>query len=192
MNTIIKPFISLDIETTGLKRVNPYVLEIGMIFEDLGYFGSNMRLDIIVDNGELDPKRCEENAMAMNKRVFDAIKNKQDNVFSLEEAQLKFKQFINQCYSLMQTDETYFRGKLQFAGKNVGPFDMAILEDNDFDLSRMCHRAIDVGSLYLSDFGEVPSFAQVLKKLGLEKVDHIAINDAEKAAYAIKHKLNML
>ena len=56
MSKIFKPFVSIDIETTGLVKDNPYILEIGAHFEDFGYFNKrdpskntfNVKIDNIV------------------------------------------------------------------------------------------------------------------------------------------------
>ncbi len=59
---------------------------------------------------------------------------------------------------------------------------------NGFNLGARSHRAIDVGSLYLSDFGYVPSVSEINKLLDRSPVSHNALEDAWDVVYAIRNK----
>lgn len=72
---LFHPFVSIDTETTGLLKENPYVLEIGAVFEHFGYFDDlKMEFNVLVDNGDLDPARCGEFAMNLNKGILETIR----------------------------------------------------------------------------------------------------------------------
>ena len=80
---VFRPYISMDIETTGLTECNPYILEIGIYFEDYGYFGLEEKdkcFRLLIDNGELDQERCQPIAMDMNEELLVEISNRKRKI----------------------------------------------------------------------------------------------------------------
>ena len=76
---IFRPYLSIDTETTGLKECNPYILEIGIVFEDFGFFNlkkEEKEFNVLINNGTLDPNRTQPIAMDMNAKILDLIHKK--------------------------------------------------------------------------------------------------------------------
>jgi hypothetical protein len=71
-----RPFLIIDVKTTGLLDCNPYLLEICLRFEDFGYFGDKetKELRLQINNGILDPERCQAKAMEMNQGLLKNLK----------------------------------------------------------------------------------------------------------------------
>lgn len=198
MSKIFKPFVSIDLETSGLVKCRPYILEIGAHFEDFGYFdkrdSSKNIFNVKIDNGELDPKRCEPIAMEMNSELIRMIKDGDESdgakIVSLEEGKRLFTEWLAGLLDLVKKEKMlcgnadYF--KLTPAGKNYGSFDALIFDQWEFELDKfLSHRILDPGPLYYLDFGYIPNLDQIQQIRGLPKVKHTAIDDALAVSSAI-------
>jgi len=201
-----RPYISLDLETTGISDKS-HILEIGAIFDDwitpvseLPRIRLPFRWEVI--------RYAEPYALAMNAKLIQDIAYKNIESYSPGEAAKLFAVFLNQCHEkILKFDqknnlEKALKGKIQFAGKNISGFDFPKLETwlSEFEYYRSTfhktkmHRVIDVGPLYMTDFGYVPNLDQINKLSNPERtvVAHTAIEDAEDVIYAIRKKFEVL
>jgi DNA polymerase III epsilon subunit-like protein len=183
----ITPYISLDLETTGLVHENPQILQIGAVFNTFEKDKLPNVFNVIVDNG--NELHGNPYALSMNKWILDMILNSRKgistkiSVISLEIAKIAWTQWLEFC------QEKTGQKHLTVAGKNVAGFDIPILSQNGFDVSKFRHRVIDPGSMYFTDFGYVPSLDEIAKLLNLQEVSHNALDDAFMVDRAISHKL---
>ena len=189
----IKPYIALDIETTGLED-GSQVLQVAAIFDD--WKKPVKELDarsFLVDNSdEIYNGRLEPFALAMNAWIFEAIGDEKRAksthiIYKTPKARSVFREFLLECYDKLG-------GKsLTFAGKNIGEFDLKHLRINGFfeGIPRgvISHRNIDIGALYLPEFGYVPTQVEINKLTGRKEVTHDALDDATDVVCAIRTKL---
>lgn len=172
----MKPYLAVDIETTGLDLNRSQVLQLAAIYVD----GQQTKeFNILVDNG---PLVGEAYALKLNGWILGELVAKTSNFTRQSKAAAieSFQAFLADVAP---------SGRLTIAGKNVAGFDVPILRAQGFDVSRFSHRVIDVGSLYYPDFGYVPSLDEVNKKLGREAVVHDALADCQDVVTAIGYKV---
>lgn len=190
----LKPYIALDIETTGLGTWDQ-VLQVAMIYDDLQAPIPDLdKISFLVDNSEqvyhgpLDPIALSMNAWIF-KEIANAAKTKSNHlIFPTAAARDVFHDFLNSHYDPA--------GKaITFAGKNVQEFDLASLKRNGFineaNEEWISHRVIDIGSLYLLDFGYVPTQSEINKLTGRQPVSHDALDDAMDVVCAIRSKFKV-
>ena len=204
----IRPYISLDIETTGLGP-RAELLQIAAV-EDDGITPIE-KLDTI--NFIILKKSYnygEPYALGMNAWIFEEIKKHLERketeipVVPFNVAMQKFSELIVSCSKLAvmydveeginPDPDVRCNRKIQLAGKNVGSFDRLKIdfecEQNEFTLPNMLqHRTIDVGGLYYQDFGFNPSLDEINKLNGRDAVSHDALDDAFDVVHAIRQKL---
>lgn len=186
-----KPYIALDIETTGLMDYDQ-VLQVAMIYDDLKSPIADLeRISFLVDNSEevyhgpLDPVAISMNAWIF-KEIVTSKKGKSNHlIVNTESARNVFHEFLKAHYDPA--------GKaITFAGKNVAGFDMKVLERtgfiNEYNKKSISYRVIDTGSLYLLDFGYVPTQSEINKLIGRQAVTHDALDDAMDVVCAIRTK----
>lgn len=209
----LRPYISLDIETTGLDRERSQVLEIGAVFDD---FLSPLA-ELKTFNAKIHYPHLtygEFTALSMNKQLIYELSNptKFANVMGFHDAIAEFIVWIKNCRDvLIKYEETQTRKyedhKIIIAGKNVSAFDMPIIKNQIVkqtsnkdtaesfvdEIEEITHfRFIDVGSMYLTDFnGYIPSLSDINKLTGREKVSHRALDDAFDVVCAIRHKFGI-
>ena len=203
MNKIFKPFVSIDIETSGLVACEPYILEIGAHFEDFGYFNkresSKNKFNVKIDNGILKSEKCQKVAMEINEQLLGMIRDKDESdgapVVTLEVAKKLFREWLYELHELVKKEKLlcnnpeYF--KLTPAGKNFGSFDSLIFNQWQFGLDDyISHRVLDPGPLYYLDFGFVPNLDQIQELRGLGKVKHMALDDALAVSGSIVAKVS--
>lgn len=182
----MKPYISLDLETTGVNIERSKILQIGLVYDD-----GKTQIDKL-------PKRnifvkwdtieyAEPYAINMNSWIFEKIcKNtfeKDEHVLSIDDAIEYTLDFIRK----------YSRGTmLQIAGKNVAQFDIPILLNHMNSQQKknfremIQRRTIDVGSAYLTYFKFNPSLDQINRKIGYNMVSHDALDDASNVVFALR------
>ena len=192
VNMELKSYVALDIETTGLED-GSQVLQIAMIFDDWKKPVKELEArSFLVDNSdEIFNGKLEAFALAMNSWIFDAISDKKEKsnfiIHKTPAARAEFRKFLLECFDKLD-------GKsLTFAGKNIGEFDLKHLRINGFfegfSNGIISHRNIDIGALYLPDFGYVPTQGEINKLTGRKAVSHDALDDATDVVCAIRHKL---
>jgi oligoribonuclease (3'-5' exoribonuclease) len=172
------PYLSIDIETTGLDTQKVHVLQLAAIYdngkapEELPTFNKVIKWPVIT--------HAEEYAMNLNKKLLERAFKKQ-NIVSIEQARAEFVAWLGEIQP---------NGRFTAAGKNVQGFDMPILKNpvNQFSLRRFLHRALDPGSMYAEDFDHVPDLTEINRLTGRDAVSHNALDDAWDVVYAIRQK----
>jgi hypothetical protein len=201
-----RPYVSLDLETTGISHKSQ-ILEIGAIYDDWTtpvHELKKIRLPFRWQTIDY----AEPYALAMNAKLIQDVAYNKIESYSPGEAAKLFVMFLQECHEkIMQYDQrnnlqNVLKGKIQFAGKNISGFDMpkieAWLADHEhfrsaFTKTKM-HRTIDVGPMYMTEFGYVPSLDEINKISNPNRavVAHTAIDDAEDVILAIRHRFKTL
>jgi DNA polymerase III epsilon subunit-like protein len=188
---LMKPYVSLDIETTGLCPETCQVLEIGAVFDYLDRpllecptFHTYVRHKLYVG---------EPYALALNARIFKILANPPDNVkvCCLEDVPVELASWLQKCGCDTKTPHS-----LSFGGKNFGGFDRNFLRRIPmFDaMIPYKHRFYDAGNMYFDPAIDenLPSTQQCLERAGLPTyVAHEAVADAEAVAKLIRRRYNI-
>lgn len=133
--------LSLDLETTGLDIKRCEILEIAGVAYDIARDEVIAEFHRIVNPGVIT--YGEIGALCMHAELLGDIK-RGCGVSST----LAFADFEEFC-------KTYFDGPVTLTGKNVGTFDLPILQR--FVTTKFRHRVLDVGSLYCLPRTVVPA-----------------------------------
>ena len=173
------PYLSIDIETTGLDRQKVHVLQLAAVYdngkalEELPTFDRVIKWPVIT--------HAEEYAMNLNKDLLERGFKKQ-NIVSINQCRDEFKKWLDKIAP----------GSSRFApaGKNVQGFDIPILENqvNKFFFDRFLRRTLDPGSMYTDDFDHIPTLGEINDVTGRSPVTHNALDDCWDVVYAIRHK----
>jgi len=172
------PYVSIDIETTGLDRQKVHVLQLAAVYdsgqdiEDLPTFDRVIKWPVI--------SHSEEYAMNLNRGLIRrAYQN--DRVVSIEQARLDFEKWLEKVQP---------SGRFTAAGKNIQGFDMPILVNpvNRFGMRRFLHRALDPGSMFTDEFDHIPTLDEINSVTGRKAVTHDALDDAWDVVHAIRYK----
>lgn len=201
----IRPYVALDIETTGLDVNRSHVLQIAAVLDDgVKPIEELERIIVFVKN---DPIIYGElYALGMNGWIFEEIKKSIDGetpkypVANLEQAIAVVEGFMNHAatkaydFQVSQNSDKP-RREVQVAGKNVGQFDLeilkrqAILVGKPDALKSVSHRTIDVGAVYFDMYGRNPGLNTINKVTGRSEVSHDALSDCLDVVQAIRHKM---
>jgi len=185
-----RPYVSLDLETTGLDVQASLPLQIAMVFDDgINPVNRLPIFNILIDNSnEQYNGKLEHVALRMNMWIFDELIKKEKSEYKIlkpEDARLEVRNFLAKIFAEQKGE------KLILAGKNVQGFDIQILKNQNYLPNELLkHRVIDIGSLYLPDFGFVPNTEQLGEKLNM-KITHNALEDAFFVVKAIRMKLGV-
>lgn len=193
----MKPYTSIDIETTGLDLERSEILQIAMIYDDLiSPIGLLPRLEIKIKYDSFN--YSEPYALMMNAKLIERMSKDKEEVFVYPQiARIRLVQFMNE---FMKDKE-----KVVFAGKNVASFDIPMIRNwlkrlesttpNEGYLKKFnsaCHyKTIDVGSLYFDVFKENVSLSKINELTGRKEVSHDVMDDALDVVIAIRHKLGI-
>lgn len=197
-----RPYVSLDIETTG---VGPEVdtLQISAVFdtgpdtpvEELPTF------DVILKHKSYTA--AEPYALYLNAGLIDIIRQGKDERIvypkqAIERLALQLEIWQKDTLAYDEKHGLGMKGKHVIAGKNVSGFDKPKLlyaaeKYGNKDLakqlgSKWMHRSIDVGPMYFTDFGYVPSMDQINSLLNRAEVTHNALDDAFDVVHAVREK----
>jgi DNA polymerase III alpha subunit (gram-positive type) len=182
----MRPYVSIDIETTGLDPTNCQTIEIGAVIDDW-----------VSPIDELQTFRCyvdhqvfmgEAYALSMHADIFRTIATGKTDVRILQVEDVT-DYFVGW---LIDNGFDPSKEKTLIAGKNFGAFDKGFLEDI-YDWKKgvnMKHRFIDPGNMYYIpgvDDGP-PSTEECLKRAGLPPVvQHRALDDALDVVHLIRY-----
>ncbi len=172
------PYLALDLETTGLDRQQSHVLQLAAIYDDGSHLEGLPTFDVVIKYPVIT--YGEAFAMNMNRDLLQRGFDDRD-VTTLELARGSFQAFLNTVQP---------EGKITVAGKNVGGFDVPILNNskNGFDTSRFTHRTLDPGSMFSEYFEQIPSLGQINKLTGRDPVQHDALEDCWDVVHAVRYK----
>lgn len=205
---LMRPYESIDIETTGLDRQRSEVLEIGIVADlGVGYDIANLpKYNIVVDNPFYE--YSESFAMNMNARLIAAQVNQEvqktkpadafDIIFKTTQACAKAAlKWDNENPNVQWKTE-----KIQIAGKNASVFDIPVL--NQYFIRKgvdpkflaewqkfYMHRFIDVGNLFARYFGYVPDMNQVNHITGRGPSRHMGLEDAIDNVCAVRYDMGV-
>lgn len=190
----MKPYISLDIETTGLS-MNSQILQVAMVYDDL-----ETPIDQLPTfNKKIFYKsfsHAEPYALMMNAKLIQEM-SKGYNKLGQDWTHSDYAMDV--ALDFMQKFTKDNSEKIVFAGKNVASFDIPMLrssmKDSPYSIdlfNKICHyKTIDVGSLYFDVFKENVSLSKINELTGRKEVSHDALDDAMDVVYAIRHKLGI-
>lgn len=181
------PYISLDLETTGIDYNTCQIIEIGAVFDfpdrplaDCPRFHRYVRHKLYVG---------EPFALNLNSRIFGRLAEEPAGFeyACVDDVPYLLAAWIKDCGWDMKAR------KVTFAGKNFGAFDLAFLKRlQGFDsVVRYNWRIFDPGSMYFDPaIDELPpGTAECLRRAGLQhNVAHEALADAEAVCKLIRVK----
>lgn len=197
----IRPYVSLDLETTGLDLQRSQILQIGAVFDDgKSPIEKLQTFNILIENDLIT--YGEPYAIGMNSWIFKELHDKnskfekQSLSIALQKLWLLLSEAAERAYEWdVANGKDKPRKNVQIAGKNVGSFDIPILNnqaatvDQAGVLAPADHRTIDVGSMYFDEFGRNAGLNSINKLTGRDGVSHDALQDAFDVVTAIRHKL---
>lgn len=175
------PYVSIDIETTGLRWQWCQILEVGAVIDD--WFSPLDRLPrfhcyVVHEQTIGEPKALAMNAKILN-RIADRDKpeNREYNFYTPSQVVHGLKRFIESQFYDKGSDT-----KVVAAGKNYARFDDRFLNMlPGFSEIKMLHRSIDPGMMYWNPrIDRVPPDTKTcLQRAGINtEVQHEAIDDA--------------
>jgi len=182
------PYLALDLETTGLDRQRSHVLQLAAIYDDGGNLADLPVFNVVISHsvityGEAYAMNLNSGLLKVAFEAKDIESAKPVKVLEIEEAKVEFQNFLNK----VQPD-----GRITVAGKNVGGFDVPILNNpkNDFTLAtkRFLHRTLDPGSMFTDEFDHIPNLDELNKLTGRAAVTHDAVNDCLDIVFAVRYK----
>lgn len=204
----IRPYLSLDLETTGAKDLERVeILELGYVREN----GKSPVEELEQESFIFDVESfsySEPYAMSMesNQKILKQIADKNATKYAPAVVFDKLLEAIERCVSEAEDwdreNELPVKSQISLAGKNVASFDLPIIRNyfknrvhpdkfKAFD-NMVMHRTIDVGSMFYEDFRYVPNTNELTTHLGLSQSNHRAIDDAMLVVKAVRMKNKVL
>lgn len=214
--TKLRPYIALDIETTGLDTEKSHVLQIGWVIDDgVSPLDKLEKGSVIIKEEEI--KYAETFALGMNGWLFQEMSKKDPKypVHDLGTGLAHFLLAVEKTANLVEAfdkevGEPKPSKRVQLAGKNVANFDWPILRnwsrrvkipilsvpemqlDIEFWLKTFIdHRFIDVGAVFFEVFGKNPGFDKINKLIGWKDINHDALDDAVNVVVALRYRMGM-
>ena len=171
------PYLSLDVETTGVNVQKVHVLQLSAVYDNGDSIEALPTFDAVIAWPTI--AYSEPYAMNLNRHLLERAALK-DNVVSLSAAKEEFSMWLAQ----VQPD-----GKITVAGKNAAGFDLPILTNsvNGFFFRRFLRRVLDPGSMFTEYFDHIPTLDEINKLVGGEAVTHDALKDAFDVVRAVRY-----
>jgi hypothetical protein len=177
------PYLSVDIETTGLDKQKSNILQLAAVWDDGGPLEQLKTFDVLIDNGPIT--YGEPYALALNAWIFEILGGMkpcppEHKVLPIQKAREQFLEFV---YSILGENKFIY-----VAGKNAARFDLPILENNHFSTVFFSHVVIDPGLMYFEQFGFPPGMNKINSYLGAKQVSHKALEDCFDVVRAVRSK----
>ena len=199
MAKVLLPYISIDLETTGLDLERSQILQIAAVYDDgKSPIAELPRFNVFIN----EPiTYAELGALVLHAKsgLFSRIQeaNKKGESKKLSQGIDDFLKFLDDHRNPREGGGKY---KVNLAGKNAGTYDIPILK-NWMNYAQGLYfkdliycSIIDAGSIYFRDFGRIPSLGEILKHIQAAKteVTHDAMEDALDVVIAIRHRFGIL
>lgn len=172
---IIQPYLSIDVETTGLDPLTDQILEIGAVYED--GISDIASLKTFRKIAKLTTIHGSPTALSMHADLFKEISEGVSEDLSIDPIK-DLNVWLSNLFGVNRTP-------LTLGGKNVAVFDLPFLIKNGF-IYPYNYKIIDIGSCYYSKFGYVPSLSSINQLINQPNVSHKALNDAMNVVVAIR------
>lgn len=214
----LRPYISVDLETTGLDIEKSQILQIGWVIDDgVSPLESLEKGTVFIQNEKIT--YGENYAIGMNAWIFQELMKKPAErkypTLAPQAGIFKLMTIIDKAAKLAHASDVAEGVKkpnqrVQIAGKNVSNFDWPIILNNlkaltvsdsmhehecnmsaQERLSKVDHKFIDVGAVYFDVFGKNPSFNEINSLIGNTEISHDALDDAMDVVIALRNKLGM-
>jgi DNA polymerase III epsilon subunit-like protein len=195
------PYVSIDIETTGLDSQNCDIIEFGAVLDDLSDQRPIHTLPVFHCYFVKEEYRGEPFALSMHPTIFRRIaeRGEEENrnkyhYFSAEKFGNSFKSFLVKNGYQTEHDKV----TINAAGKNFGSFDLQFLKHKT-DLLKHVNirsRIVDPGILFLDgDDDAIPGLNKCKERAKITgTVTHCAVDDAidvvKVLRYGLKHIYN--
>lgn len=181
----MKPYVSIDIETTGLDPERCQILEIGVVLDNGGPLDKCPVFHRYLDYGYF---KGEAFALQLNAEIFRKLAGCTD------EKDLPIVKPGNVVYQLRDWLATYWIDpkRIPVAGKNFASFDRQFLErlEGFKENLRFNHRTLDPAMLFF-DFENhdwLPDTKKCMQIAGIPgEVAHTAVDDAKMVIQLIRH-----
>jgi len=191
MNTNLhaRPYVSIDIETTGLNPENCQVLEIGAVVDDgTTPIDDCPTFHCYVDHGLI---LGEPFAVSMHQAIFRRIATHEEGYTYLQpwEVATQFRDFLKEQGVDAENEKVFV------AGKNFASFDARFLRKlTNWDKHvRVHHRILDPAAMYWQpeiDGVELPDTKTCMERAGIGgEVAHTAVEDARTVALLIRRAI---
>jgi len=189
-NLHVGPYVSLDIETTGLNPENCQVLEIGAVIDDgTTPIEECPTFHCYVDHGLI---LGEPFAVSMHETILRRIATHEEGYTYLQpwEVATRFHDFLKE-HGLDSENE-----KIVVAGKNYASFDARFLSKiTSWDKHiQVHHRILDPAALYWqpeTDGVELPDTKTCMERADIPgEVAHTAVEDAQVVVRLIRHAIS--
>jgi oligoribonuclease (3'-5' exoribonuclease) len=155
---VFNSVLAIDIETTGLYEDKPQLLEISLRYQDYGMneLKDNKSIHLYVKNDKLE--WASEEVEEKNKLIAEKA----------QRIGLPLKEVIEQVNAFIKEVVAMNNGyDIIFAAKNANTLVLPVLKNLGFDMGGVSYRSLDIPTLYYMDFGYIPTFYQIAKKLKL-------------------------
>ena len=196
----MRPYISVDLETTGVDLEKSEILEIGAVYDDgVSAIESLEKLEFII---QLDViTHAEPYAVNMNARLFKAMARKEGTSLAIAFNAITdlFCKGATAAAEWDMANKFNPRNKIYIAGKNAASFDIPILKSflkrREYPNTKVLfdsihYQVLDVGSMYYAEFGgRIPSLSEISARAGRAEVTHKALDDAMDVVYATRAKM---
>lgn len=175
---LFKPVIFADIETTGLDSRECSILEIAMIFDDIGtYGGIQKELHIHIES---EDDKWEPGVKEIHKNLLKKRKN--IDLMSQVEAKEVVHHFLKECSEIS-------KGALNLVGKRTTDLIYPFLKNQGFAPDKyIYHQHLDIPSLYYIELRGLLSYQKIAQIFNLNS-DGSAISDARLSQSLFMRKL---
>jgi oligoribonuclease (3'-5' exoribonuclease) len=213
----IRPYLALDIETTGFNVDFSQILQIGWVIDDgVSPLEALEKGSVFIENPAIT--YGENDALGMNAWIFEELrKQPADRKYESAAPSVGLGRLIFAVEKVSdlalafdtENGKNNPSRKVQLAGKNVSNFDWPIIKNNwkiygtvnvygmrmdekNWMRDHLDHRFLDCGTVFFSHFGYNPGFKEINKLIGWKDINHDALDDAINVVVALRYcrKLN--